>query len=186
MTTVVQVRPADERAALLVPRDDVLVAERVEDDGSFACADGPFATYRRAVRDLDDGQVEVTVDFTIRPVFWGWIFVPGMKRRLPRLPGGRAWWAPPTRLDRRGAEVLGLLCSAGVVGGYLGTVITQTATFAADEFGASRTGQSNLLSAVRASLPIFLVLSALADRLGRRRILTLSAGMGCLLSLIHI
>lgn len=180
MATVVEVRPADERSALLTPRDDVLVQERLDGDGSFACAEGPFLAYRRQVRDLDDGRVEVTVDFRVRPAAWGWLFVPGMKRRLPAPPRGRPWWAPPSRLDRRAAEVLGLLCSAGVVGGYLGTVITQTATFAADEFGASRTAQSNLLSAVRASLPIFLVLSALADRLGRRRILTLSAALGCL------
>lgn len=182
MATVVQVRPAGDRPALLTPRDDVLVRERQEADGTFACDEGPFHRYRREVRDLDDGRVEVTVDFAVRPVFWGWLFVPGMKRRLPRPSTGTPWWAPPRRLDRRSAEVLGLLCSVSVVGGYLGTVITQTATFAADEFGASRTGQSNLLSAVRASLPIFLVLSALADRFGRRRVLTLSAAIGCLVT----
>ena len=62
--------------------------------------------------------------------------MPGLRRTLVRPPGSTPWWAPPDRLDRRGADVLGLLCTISLVAGYLGTVFTQTATFAADEFGA--------------------------------------------------
>jgi MFS family permease len=182
VASVVQVRPAGERPALLEPRDDALVRERPDGDGTFACDEGPFHHYRRQVRVLGDGRVEVEVEFVVRPTFWGWLFVPGLRRRLTRPSGPTPWWAPPGRLDGRGADVLGLLCSVSVVAGYLGTVITQTATFAADEFGASRTGQSNLLSAVRASILIVLVLAFLADRLGRRRLVTLTAGAGCLLT----
>lgn len=176
MTTVVEVRPADERSTLLAARDDVLVRERAEADGTFACDEGPFSDYRRRVRELDDGRVEVAVDFTIRPSFWGLLFVPGMKRRLTRPPGSTPWWAPPERLDLRSAKVLGLLCSTSIVAGYLGTVLTQTATFAAAEFGASTGDQSRLLAAVRAAILLILVFAVLADRLGRSRLVAITAG----------
>jgi putative MFS transporter len=182
VSTVVAVHPAGERDRLLAPRDDALVRETVEGDGVFGCAEGPFDRYRRTVRALDDGSVEVTADFSVRPTFWGLLFVPGMRRSLVRPPGPTPWWAPPDRLDLRGAEVLGLLCTISVVGGYLGTVITQTATFAADEFGASTGAQADLLSAVRASILITLVLTVLADRIGRRRLITGAALAGCLLT----
>ena len=182
MTSAVAVHPAGERERLLRPRDDALVRERADGDGSYACDEGPFRDYRRTVRDRADGTVEVTADFVVRPAFWGLLFVPGMRRALVRTPGRTPWWAPPDRLDRRGAEVLGLLCTISVVAGYLGTVITQTATFAADEFGASTSDQSRLLASVRASIVIVLVLAVLADRLGRRRLVTLTATAGCLLT----
>lgn len=182
MARAVAVRPAGERDRLLAPRDDALVRERVEADGSFACDEGPFAAYRREVRTLDDGQLEVAATFVVRPAFWGLLFVPGLRRALTRPPGRTPWWAPPGRLDRRGATVLGLLCTISVVSGYLGTVITQTTAFAAAEFGGTTGDQSRLLASVRASIVIVLVLTVLADRIGRRRLVTLSAGAGCVLT----
>lgn len=182
MVTAVAVVAADDGEVLRVPRDDALVRERLDGDGSFACDDGPFHRYRRTMRDLDDGSVEVTAEFAVRPVFWGLLFVPGLRRALVRPPGPTPWWAPPDRLDRRGAEVLGLLCTISVVAGYLGTVITQTATFAADEFGASTGDQADLLSGVRASIVIVLLLAVLADRVGRRRLIGLAATAGCLVT----
>ena len=182
MSTVVAVHPAGERDRLLVPRDDALVRETVEGPGVFGCAEGPFDRYRRVVRDLADGSVEVAAEFTIRPPFWGYLFVPGLRRSLVQPPGRTPWWAPPDRLDRRGADVLGLLCTISVVAGYLGTVLTQTATFAADEFDASTAAQADLLSAVRLSIFITFVLSVLADRIGRRRLVSGAALAGCLLT----
>jgi MFS family permease len=182
VSTVVAVHPAGERDRLLAPRDDALVRESVEGPGVFGCADGPFDHYRRVVRDLADGSVEVAAEFSVRPPFWGNLFVPGLRRSLVRPPGGTPWWAPPDRLDRRGADVLGLLCTISIVAGYLGTVLTQTATFAADEFDASTAAQADLLSVVRLSVVITFVLSVLADRIGRRRLLTGAALAGCLLT----
>lgn len=181
MSTAVALHPAGDRDRLHEPRDDALVREVEEAPGRFGLAEGPFGAYRRTVTDEDDGQVRVTVEFDIRPQFWGRLFVPGMKRELVASHHRwhqAPWWAPPGRLDRRAADVLGLLCTISIVGGYLGTVITQTATFAADEFGVGTGAQADLLSAVRLSVVITLALSVLADRIGRRRIVSLAAVAG--------
>jgi MFS family permease len=182
MSSAVAVRPAGERDRLFQPRDDALVQEVEEAPGVFACAHGPFDRYRRTVRELESGEVEVAVDFSVRPTFWGRLFVAGMRRRLVQPPRGTPWWAPPDRLDLRAAKVLGLLCTISVVAGYLGTVITQTATFAADEFGESTAAQADLLSGVRASIVITFLLAVLADRIGRRRLVALAAGAGCVVT----
>src|SRR5690606_8942759 len=50
------------------------------------------------------------------------------------------------------------------------TVITQTITFAADEFGVSKAGQSDTLSAVRIGIVVSLAMTTLADRRGRRQL----------------
>ena len=84
----------------------------------------------------------------------------------PRHP----WWAPPDRVDARAARILGLLCTVSLVVGYLGTVVTQTITYATDGFGASDSAQGNLLAAVRVGVLLALVIVAMADRRGRRRL----------------
>ena len=67
--------------------------------------------------------------------------------------------------------MLGLLATLSLIAGYLGTLLTQTMTFAADEFGAGTAAQGDRWrpcgsAAARDRL------GALADRRGRRLILT--------------
>ena len=93
-------------------------------------------------------------------------------RLLDRLHGGRQpWWAPPQRLDARAAHVLGLLAAAELIAGFCNTLFSQTAAFAADEFGASEGAQGVAGSVVRLGIVFTVILLALADRVGRRRIL---------------
>jgi MFS family permease len=66
--------------------------------------------------------------------------------------------------------------------GYLGTTITQTMTFAADEFDASKAAQGSTLGAVRAGVLLSLILMAAADRRGRKRLLTICAVGGAVAS----
>jgi MFS family permease len=177
--------------ALLRPRDDI-VAERQHGEGRFVAVDGPFATYERRV-DLvgpdpagaDGLQVVETIQFRLAVPFWWFLFVlpyrAALRRRPP--PGLRQpWWAPPQRVDARAATVLGLLCSIAVVGGYLGTLITQTITFASSEFGTGTTAQGVALAGVRSGAVVALAIAALADRKGRRRLLLVSAVSGCVVS----
>jgi MFS family permease len=153
---------------LLRPRDDVVV-EAPAGDGSFTAVTGAFSRYRRTVAasPRPDGRFDatVTVDFRVAVPGWGVVFVPLLRRALTRPPGARPpWWAPPDRLDERAGTVLGWLLTASLVAGYLGTLLTQTMTFAADEFGAGEAAQGTTLAVV-----------ALADRRGRRRVLVGSA-----------
>lgn len=171
-------------AVLVSPRDD-LVLERSVGPGTFEAVEGPFRQYRRhvSVEEHLDGTVTVTeqTDFRLALPVWGVLFTPLLRRALRQRweQGSTPWWAPPDRLDERQSTVLGLLCLFVIVSGYLGTVITQTITFAADEFDATTAQQGDVLAAVRVGVLISLVVAALADRRGRRRLLVASALLGC-------
>lgn len=170
------------------PRTDI-VAERPDGDDSFVLAHGPFTDYRRELAATpvatDEWSVRETTTYRLAVPVWGWLF---------RLPIGRAlrnrqdhfgyWWAPPDRLDARAARVLGLLAAVQIVDGYLGTVLTQTLTFATDEFGHGNEAQGWVLGVVRAGVLFSLVAVALADRRGRRAMLV-AVGIGsCLFTFL--
>ncbi|HEX2193044.1 MAG TPA: MFS transporter, partial [Acidimicrobiales bacterium] len=167
----------------LRPRTDLL-RERHVGDHCFEAEVGPVRDYRRTVTvtPLEDGGAWITqtVDFTLAvPYFW-WLFLPPFKRALAR--PGRAtapWWASPAVLDARAASVLGSLGVIAVVVGYLNTVFTQTIPFAGEEFDAGNSAQGVAGAVVRVGGLVALVVAAAADRRGRRRVLVLSAAMGC-------
>jgi MFS family permease len=172
--------------AWLRPRDDV-VLEREVAPGRFEADEGPFSAYERVVDvtplDGDDGRSEVTstTTFTLAVPWFAWLYVLPTRARLRRLPGARSpWWAPPDRLDPRAASVLGLLAALSLVGGYLGTLLTQSITYAAESFGVDGDRQQGqALATVRIGILLALVLVTLADRRGRRPLLLLTAAGGC-------
>ncbi len=174
-------------ARVLQPRDGVVLEDEGH-GGTFAAVAGPLADYRRHVKVEAVGpgrhRVRQTVEYRLDLPFWGLLFRWPLRRQLGRLDArpGVPWWAPPDRLDPRAAGMLAALCGLSVVVGYLGTVLTQTITFAADEFGAGKGAQGVALAAVRADVVVALVLVSMADKRGRRRVLLLSSGVGCLLT----
>lgn len=187
----------DERAAsLLRPRADV-VHERpwTADDGpapepgwtAFALERGPMRSYRRDVRSapVGEGRVEVEEVTTYHLALGPWslaVVLPtswALKRTVDRQRGKPPIWAPPESLDTRSGTVLGLLLTLALVAGYAGTVLTQTITYAADEFGKDATAQGAVLASVRIGTLGSLVLVALADQRGRRRLLLWSAALAC-------
>jgi putative MFS transporter len=122
--------------------------------------------------------VTETTTYRLAIPVWGWLFRFPVARALRhRRDRFGYWWAPPDRLDTRAATVLGLLCAIQIIDGYLGTVLTQTITFAADEFGRGNEAQGWVLGVVRAGVLVSLVTVTLADRRGRRRLL-IAAGVG--------
>ena len=194
MTRVRQVLHCDdeELAARRAPRADI-VAERAEGrpdgargDDLYAAVGGPFRSYERrvAARPAGGGRWELTetTDYRLAAPGWSWLFHFPIKRAIRRRQADYGyWWAPPDRLDPRPATVLALLCTVQIIDGYLGTVLTQTLTFAADEMGHGNTAQGIVLAVVRAGVLLALVTVALADRHGRRRLL-LAAGTGSCLA----
>lgn len=172
-------------AAVNEPRDD-LVRETATGPGRFTLDEGPFHTYDRTVDSvpLDDGRHRVTetVRWRLAIPIWGALFRPLVVRMIrrdsapdPDADVATPWWSPPDRLDARAASVLSRLCVVSMLAGYLGTVITQTITFAADEFDASDAAQGNTLAAVRVGVLLSFVLATMADRRGRRRLLLVCA-----------
>lgn len=196
MTTVTchSVVPAMYGERFLEARDD-LVLERPTSDGHFELVEGPFSFWYRqvTVADRPDGNSAVTetTTFRIAAPFWGWLFVWPLRRRIvhrhrriasgsgPPETGRLPAWLPPDRLDARAAIVLATISSLSVVTGYLGTIISQTITYSADQFGATTGDQGSVLAAVRVGVLGALVIVALADRRGRRKLLLASIGAAC-------
>jgi MFS family permease len=165
----------------------------------FVLADGPFTSYERRIeveepsspngdrsdRGSTDGDaptvperrvVHETVEFALPPGTWRFLMDRAIAHALrrPAKPGRMPWWAPPARPDAHAAMTLGILATLSLVTGYLGTLLSQTMTFAADEFGASNTAQSVVLSSARIGGLLSIALTAMADRRGRRKMLVAS------------
>lgn len=183
-----RVVPRDEAARALQPRGG-LVRERVTGDGLFEAAEGPVRSYLRAVQvdDLGDGTARVTeaIEYRLAIPFFGWLFALPFRRALTRGDRRNPWWAPPDRVDARGATVLGTLAVASVVGGYLGGLLSHTIAFAGREFDASASAQGTAGIAARFGGVIALLVAAgAADRFGRRRTILLTALLGCVATAI--
>jgi MFS family permease len=160
------------------PRRDVVV-EQADGDGRFTSACGPFAGYERTLR-RDGDVVEEVVRYRLVDGFRALPFTAFYRSALRRSGRpGSPWWAAPEPLDERAGASIGSLCAVAVVAGYLGTLLTQTITFAGDEFHRGDTAQSVTLAAVRAGFLVSLLLTAMADRRGRRRLLLGCAAVGC-------
>jgi MFS family permease len=152
-----------------------------------------MTSYRRDVvaRPVGDGsEVEVSevTRWRLSLGVWGHVVHPAVVRNLRRTTGRDRYrapfWAPPHSLDERSGRVLGLLLSISLVTGYLGTVMTQTISFAADDFGRSTAAQGAALASVRVGTLGSLVLVALADRRGRRRLLLGAGTAACLATVL--
>jgi MFS family permease len=184
-TTVTRTWPNEHvvREHLERPRHDLLVEQR-RDDGTFEQGAGPFTSYERTVVD-DDGGGTITerTTYRLRIPWFGWLFALPVRALLSRaghppthpLPRRSPWWAPPDQIDPRQAMVMGLLAAASMTSAFVNTLFTQTAEFAADDFGASD-GELGVAGAVvRAGIVLALPLAVLADRVGRRRVIRVVA-----------
>ncbi|MGH2711259.1 MAG: MFS transporter [Actinomycetota bacterium] len=150
---------------------------------------GPVTGYRRIVeieeRDRDDVQVIETIEYRLAIPFFGWLFALPIRRALKRGDTKIPWWAPPDRVDARGATVLGSLAVASAVGGYVGGLLSHTIAFAGQEFDASASAQGAAGIAARFGGVIALILAAsAADRIGRRRVIIWTAAAGCIVTAI--
>jgi MFS family permease len=176
--------------SILAPRSDALLAERPTDEpGVFALDQGPFDTYSRTVEWEPAGATDIRVTeqyrFRIAAPVWRPLLSWPLRRALRRGPVKRPpWWAPPDRFDASTTRSVSLLALAAVITGYLGALIGQTATFAADEFDATDRAQGILLAAARAGTVITLAVLAAADRRGRRRMLVFSLLLGSAVTLL--
>ena len=184
----VRVCDADELAIRRTARTDI-VAERATESDEWTLAEGPFRHYHRMLEatDLGDGswRVHETTTYRVAIPIWGWLFAIPVRQALKaRKTDFSYWWAPPDRLDAHTATVLSLLCAIQLVDGYLGTVLTQTLTFAADEFDHGNTAQGYVLGTVRFGVLIALIAVSLADRQGRRRLLLLTGFGSCAFTVV--
>ncbi len=190
MTTISTTSACDsaELKQLRQPRTDI-VAEASSDSDRWSCREGPFRQYERTLVAQPDGEdsykVTETTTYKLAVPVWAWLFHFPVRRAIEnRKERYGYWWAPPDRLDRRAATVLGLLAGIQVVDGYLGTVLTQTITFAVDEFGHGNQAQGRVLGVVRVGVLIALATAALADKRGRRSLLIGAGIASCVFTVL--
>ena len=185
----------EELAAIRRPYLDQL-EEEPDGPDRWRCAVGPFVHYVRTLDvepgEADGGRRRVTerIEFALAIPIWGvlfrWIVARTMLRRDatvatdPEAMAEAPWWSPPDRLDARASRMVARLCTLSMITGYLGTVITQTITFAADQFDASKSAQGTTLAAARSGVLLSLMLMVIADRRGRQRLMVVCAVGGIL------
>ena len=156
----------------------------------FTMADGPLRSYQRTltVAPVTDAgwAVRQDVEFSVGVPWFSWLFVIPFRVSLGRLRPARhmPWWAPPQRMDRRAAVVLGTLCALTVVVGYLDSVLTQTMTYVGAEYHVGTTGQGIAFGVVEFSAVLALGALAVADRRGRRQLILACAGGGVTLTVL--
>lgn len=155
-----------------------MVAE-VADGDRLVCREGPFTHWERTIDfDPSTDTATETVDFRVATPFFGPIVGLLFRHAQRRSRRDRApFWAPPQRFDASGARSFALLVLATMAAAYLGSLLSQTITFVADEFGKDRTTQGIVTGLTRGGALIALVIVGAADRVGRRRML-LAAGAG--------
>ena len=180
--------PHDEAARALTPREG-LIRERATGEGLFEAAEGPVSSYVRAVEveELDEERASVTeaIEYRLAIPFFGWAFALPVRRALARGDERVPWWAPPDRVDARGATVLGTLAVASIIGGYLGGLLSHTIAFAGREFDASASAQGASGIAARFGGVIALLIAAgAADRFGRRRTILTTFLLGCIVTAV--
>jgi len=181
-------------ARLRRPIDDLILEEAAAPD-VFVAIDGPVRNYERSLHVTetqpgDDGtprwEVAETFNYKLAiPIWWPLFWLP-LRFRLAnhtRHAGGQMpWWAPPDRFDVRAATVISLLAVLAIISSYIGSLLSQTLSFAGKEFGISSSDQSFTAGLIRLGTPLAFVIAWIADKRGRRKLLLGSAVCACVLA----
>jgi AAHS family benzoate transporter-like MFS transporter len=88
----------------------------------------------------------------------------------------------PAALDARARNVLAMLAVVAAGTGFQGSIPSASLTYAAREWGNSTAQQTQALAAIRTDIVIAVFLTRLADRVGRRRMLLVTATASPLLT----
>ncbi len=183
-----------------------MLLEKAAGPDQFVLDEGPFSFYTRTLdvepeNDLHTGeqryQVTETTEWVLAiPVFWVLFWLPFYLNVRKGLPKASPWWAPAGRLDARAARVIGYLGVLAIVNGYVGTVIGQTLTFAADDFcdqfdlnadglrtcidpAHDKSARANVFTVTRIAIVLSLALAVAADKYGRKRAMTIAVVVSC-------
>ncbi len=166
---------------LRTARTDIVLEEPAGDD-RWVMVKGPFSLYTRHLTftELDDTGIDPasadgrivteTTEFKLAIPLW-WVYLILLFRQaladLDRRPRKRFWW-PREVVDADTSRLMGAVGTIGAMAGYMGVLIGQTITFAAEDFGVDDSGQANTLAATRIGVLLSMVLLGRADRIGRR------------------
>ncbi|MCU1396102.1 MAG: putative major facilitator superfamily transporter [Ilumatobacteraceae bacterium] len=169
----------DNLAGVLERRNDFVAEAAGEAPNTFVQLAGPFTGYARTV-ESDGAVIRDTTSYRLIIPWFAWLFAWPVRRTLRRREsnpqtGVQPWWAPPDRLDPQQALLLGILAAASMTAAYTNTLFTQTANYAAEDFGVGKFGQGVGGVVVRIGVVCALPIAFMADRVGRRKMIVLAA-----------
>jgi MFS family permease len=175
--------------AVLAPRT-VTVRETLDGVNSFVAADGMVGHYRRTVTiepiDGERFRVRQRVEFALAANIgvWDVLFGSMLFGHLSRIGPNksRPFWFPPDEIDARAVSALARISTLTFILGYTGTLLTQTITYAAEQFGDNKGAQGIALASVRLDVALAVPLAFLADRRGRRWLVVNGTAAACALS----
>ena len=78
----------------------------------------------------------------------------------------------------RATHIFATLCAIAVLSGFLSNAPAETHTYAADEFDVDQLSQGFLGALIRVGTLLAIGFAVLADRHGRKKVLTLAIGFG--------
>ena len=164
------------------PRTDLVVEREVEHD-SFALVDGPFEFYKRSlvVESTSTGHTVIeTIDYRLSIPWFGFLFRLPVRHALRnrRDKTLMPFWAPPDHMGMRATHIFATLCAIAVLSGFLSNAPAETHTYAADEFDVDQLSQGFLGALIRVGTLLAIGFAVLADRHGRKKVLTLAIGFG--------
>ena len=164
----------DELMAVLRPRS-ITVVEQEESPGTFVARAGPVVHYRRvvtrrAIRRRAEPRARSGSRSTPPFRFWASSSDRSLAGHLGRIEPHKKppFWLPADIVDREASATLARLAVLSMALIYTVTLLSQTITYAAEEFGADKGAQGLALAAVRLDIVLSLPLALLADRRGRR------------------
>jgi len=164
------------------PRTD-LVREKQSGDDLFSLVDGPFEFYERSlvVESGPNGHLVIErIDYQLSIPWFGLFFRWPVRHALRnrREDATTPFWAPPDHLGKRATHVFATLCAIALLSGFLSNAPAETHTYAADEFMVDQLSQGFLGAVVRVGTLLAIGFAILADRHGRRKLLTLAIAFG--------
>lgn len=204
-----RVVPLADLDRFITPRVDRSVVERLITAPSngvagtyrFEAVGGPWATYERTVEVTPQPRPQTDADIDVReqvvarlaiPI-WGWAFNRLAARdvlTVDHRTGGNRWWNAPVLLNPAQSRLLSYLCGLAVLAGFVSSLASRILTFAVDEFmpEATKTAQTSAvttsLTIIRIGVVIALASLALADRVGRRRVLRFAVWAGLVATIL--
>lgn len=172
------------------------VREVSNNDGTFRLSDDTslFSCYRRSLTtvEIDNDNLECVQEIEVGSAIplVGSLLVRGLRSRLTSFSTtiDPPSWLPPDALSERNLKELFRLFFLAIAVAYFTTLMGQTLTFAAKEFGSSVHAQANALFASRLDIFIALPILLLTKRFGRdgtiRAMVIVGAVLSALTSLV--
>ena len=164
------------------PRND-LIEEKDLGDDRFSLVDGPFDYYERSLLVRSGSNTHTVIerfDYRLSIPWFGILFRWPVRHALRnrRDDGTSPFWAAPDRLGKRATTIFATLCAIALLSGFLSNAPAETHTYAADEFNVDQLSQGVLGALIRIGTLLAIGFAVLADRHGRRRVLSWAITFG--------